>query len=139
VLDAAREDLADELRRLTDGAGVDVVIDNLALAELFGRYMPALATTGRVVVSGAIAFDPLPLDARSLYVNSQSIVGVRTGNLKRIAAFWETVRDGYRLREDVIERFPLERAADAHVALTERGLSGHVVLTVMPEEAVGGG
>lgn len=130
VVDTNRADLADELIRLTAGNGVDVVIDNVAVADLFARYMPALATTGRVVLSGALAFDPLPVDARSLYVNSQAIVGVRTGNRGKIERFWEAVSGGYRLPAEGIERFPLERVAAAHAALTNGGFSGPVVLDI---------
>jgi NADPH:quinone reductase-like Zn-dependent oxidoreductase len=127
VVDASRPDLADELLRLTDGGGVDVVVDNIAVVDLFKRYMPALGTTGRVVFSGAMAFEPLPVDVRSLYVNTNALIGVRTGNRAAVAAFWETVREGYRLPESLIDSVDMAHISDAHVARAN-GKAGHIVL-----------
>jgi NADPH:quinone reductase-like Zn-dependent oxidoreductase len=128
VVDAARPDLGETLLELTGGEGVDVVVDNVAVVDLYQRYMPALATTGRVVFSGAMAFDPLPVDARSLYVNTNSLIGVRSGNHAKIAAFWATVRDGYRLPESLIDTVGLEHIGDAHVARSN-GKAGHIILS----------
>jgi NADPH:quinone reductase-like Zn-dependent oxidoreductase len=128
VVDAARPDLAEVLLDLTGGEGVDVVVDNIAVVDLYQRYMPALGTTGRVVFSGAMAFDPLPVDARSLYVNTNSLIGVRSGNHSKVAAFWTAVRDGYRLPGSLIETVDLDHIGDAHVARSN-GKAGHIILS----------
>jgi D-arabinose 1-dehydrogenase-like Zn-dependent alcohol dehydrogenase len=127
VLDVTAEHLAEALIAATGGRGLDVVVDNLAMPELYRRYMPALATTGRVVLSGALVFEPLPVDARSLYVNTNSIIGLRTGNHAKIAKFWEVVRDGFRLPAELVETVALEDIAAAHEARTG-GKSGHMVV-----------
>jgi L-gulonate 5-dehydrogenase len=130
VLDVTAEHLADALIAATGGLGLDVVVDNLAKPDLYLRYMPALGTTGRVVLSGALVYEPLPVDARSLYVNTNSIIGVRTGNHSKIAKFWEVVRDGYRLPPELVEAVALEDVAAAHEARTA-GRSGHIVVCPM--------
>lgn len=128
VLGPHDEDLVVRLREVT-GDGVEVVIDNVALPEPFRRYMTALATRGRVVMSGAIsqqdvAFAPLPF-----YLGSQSIVGVRTGNARTNAAFWDEVRRGLRLPHEVLTALPLADAATAHERVSSDNKVGHVLLT----------
>ena len=129
VLNADREDLADALLEITDGMGVDIVVDNVCVAGLFERYMPALALRGRVVVSGAIGAGVVPLNVRPLYVGVKSILGLRSANRAQKSAFWEEVRAGLRLPAGLVEAFPLERAAEAHARLAEKRKTGHYVLT----------
>jgi NADPH:quinone reductase-like Zn-dependent oxidoreductase len=128
VLDPLREDLADALRERTGGHGVDVVVDNVTIAEIHSRYMPALAVRGRVVVSGAIGLAPLQLDPGPFYVRSQSMLGVRSATRRIIETFWEHVADGLRLPPAPTRCFPLEDAAAAHTALARGEKIGHFVL-----------
>jgi D-arabinose 1-dehydrogenase-like Zn-dependent alcohol dehydrogenase len=127
VIDAGSDRLAEDLHEASGAAGLDVVVDNLALPDLYVRYMPALGTTGRVVLSGALQFEPLPVDPRSLYVNTNSIIGVRTGNHGKIARFWQTVQDGYRLPAELVETVGFDAIRSAHEARSA-GKSGHLVL-----------
>ncbi|MFC4948371.1 alcohol dehydrogenase catalytic domain-containing protein [Pseudonocardia sp. GCM10023141] len=129
-LDGDRPDLADALLELTGDWGIDCVIDNLGFAGLWERYWPALADMGRIVVSGAIGGEPIPVRLAPLYLHSQSLLGVRTGNRAQTAALWEDVRAGFRLPPSLVTVLHLEQVAAAHTLIEEGGNRGQVVVTV---------
>jgi D-arabinose 1-dehydrogenase-like Zn-dependent alcohol dehydrogenase len=130
VLDGSSEELAEQVSEVTAGEGASAVVDNLALPELFSNYFAALAPLATVVISGSVASAPLPLDARSLYLRGQRVVGVRTGNHRQMYAFWRDVADGFSVPDELVHSFPLERAVDAHAALQDNIKPGNYVLTV---------
>ena len=130
VLTDQGEALTKGLLASTDGEGLDAVVDNLALVGPWEAYGAALAPLARVVVSGAIGNEPLPLDPRRLYLRNQSVIGVRTGNRAHIEALWEEVAAGFRIGPDLLETFPLEAAAEAHRGLEGDSKVGHHVLVV---------
>ncbi|HXH58508.1 zinc-binding alcohol dehydrogenase family protein [Iamia sp.] len=127
------DDLADEARRLTDGRGVDLVLDSV------GTTLPAsiraLAYRGRISYVGNAGRDPQPVDVSALMGGNQSIQGVFLGaellmgprahdNIARLlgeiaAGGLEVVIDG---------TFPLAEAAAAHAHLEAREAFGRVVL-----------
>jgi D-arabinose 1-dehydrogenase-like Zn-dependent alcohol dehydrogenase len=130
VLDGGSDLLAPQVESLTAGEGVSAVVDNLALPELFNNYFPALAPLATVVISGSVAAAPLALDARSLYLNGQRVVGVRTGNHRQIYEFWQDVAAGFTIPDELVHTFPLERAGEAHASLEENAKPGNYALTV---------
>lgn len=131
------EDLRERIKALTDGAGVDVVYDPVG-----GAYAePALRAVkwrGRFLVIGFAAGD-IPKMALNLpLVKGSSIVGVywgefarrepaRAADSMRQLARWYA--DG-KLKPHISATFPLERAADALTLMTQRQVTGKVVLTV---------
>lgn len=125
-------DLADALLELTGGAGLQVVIDNVALAEPFAAYMTAMATRGRVVMSGAMSPDPVSFVPQRFYVKSLSIVGVRTESRATRARFWDEVAGGLRLPDEALEAMPLEDAAKAHRHVESGAKLGHLLLEMTP-------
>jgi NADPH:quinone reductase-like Zn-dependent oxidoreductase len=132
VLDGESPTLAQDIRELTDGAGADCVVDNLGIAALWQAYYPAVADLGRIVVSGAIGREPVPLELGPLYLRSQSIIGIRTGNRRHMAALWEDVGRGFRLRSSLVRPMPLAAAASAHRAVENGENRGQIVLIPDP-------
>jgi D-arabinose 1-dehydrogenase-like Zn-dependent alcohol dehydrogenase len=128
VVDAEGPAVADRLDEITGGEGVEVVVDNVTRPEAFMAYMPALTLRGRVVISGAISQEPLPLLPLPLYVKSQSILGMRTANRGQRAEFWDLVDDGFRLPEQFLQTFALEEASAAHESLAQGAKLGHYLL-----------
>lgn len=132
AFDGGSPDLAEQLREATGGWGIDCVIDNLGLPQLWAGYRPAIATLGRIVVSGAIGREPIPMELLPFYLHSQSLLGVRTGNSQDIAALWQDVRDGFRLAESAVVTRSWTDMHEVH-ALVEQGRSiGQTVLEVTP-------
>jgi NADPH2:quinone reductase len=126
-------DFAAEARRLTDGRGVDLVVDSVG-STLPGS-LRALAYRGRVSYVGNAGRDSTKIDAAALMGGNQSITGVFLGaelalgsraheNIGRLLG--EVAAGDLQV---VIDRtFPLAEAAAAHAYLEDRRAFGRVVL-----------
>ncbi|WP_432835719.1 alcohol dehydrogenase catalytic domain-containing protein [Dactylosporangium sp. CA-092794] len=120
IFDGADPELAAKLRAHTGGWGIDCVVDNLGLPDLWLAYRPAVATLGRIVVSGAIGRDAIPMELLPFYLHSQSLIGVRTGNFTQMAGLWSDVSAGFRLPGTVVRTMPWTDMPQAH-AMVENG------------------
>ena len=129
------QDFEVEVRRLTGGAGVQVVYDSVGRTT-WERSLRCLARRGMLVLfgqsSGAIpSFDPLLLSrSGSLYV-TRPVLGDYTATraelLERANEVLGWVRDG-TLRLRIGGEFPLSQAAEAHRALQGRATTGKLLL-----------
>jgi NADPH2:quinone reductase len=126
----------EEVRRLTGGRGAEVVLD-LVGGPAFGQSLRMAAAGGRVVAMANVALAPSSIDTRDFYPKNLTIHGFQVTNLLELGydprpdlrELADQVAAG-RLRVPVESRFPLERAADAHRQLEQRGNRGKIVLTV---------
>jgi NADPH2:quinone reductase len=132
-IDYTSEDAAAAARRLTDGRGVDLVVDSVGGSTLAGS-LRALAYRGRCITVGQAGRDPQPLDVSSLMGGNQSLTGVFLGAeiatpraRTMIADLIDDVAAG-RLEVLVDRTFPLSEAAAAHAFLESRQAVGRVVL-----------
>lgn len=128
------DDFADVARRLTDGRGVDLVVESVG-TTLEGS-MRSLAYRGRISYVGDAGRDLQPVDVTVLKAGNQSIHGVFLGaelfagpraydNIVRLIGL---VASG--VLQVVVDRtFPLAEAAAAHAYLEDRKAFGRVVLT----------
>jgi NADPH:quinone reductase-like Zn-dependent oxidoreductase len=119
-------DFAEEVRRITDKRGVDVVIEHTGAAT-FGQSFRALARGGRMVTCGATSGPQATFDLRYLFLRKLSILGStmgRKGDLITMMRFFEQGK----LRPVLDRVLPLERAAEGHRVLAERAQFGKVVL-----------
>ncbi|TQM43797.1 quinone oxidoreductase family protein [Pseudonocardia cypriaca] len=134
MIDGDRPDLAEALRTDVDGVGdvdgIDCVVDNLGITELWNAYLPALAPMGTIVMSGAISHDPVPVPLLTFYLRSQSLIGVRTGNRAQRAALWADVANGFRPPASHLQLLGWDRAAEAHAAVERGEAHGQIVLRV---------
>lgn len=129
-------DFADEARRLTDGRGVDYIVDGVA-AGTFRAGLRALADRGRICVFGRAAgppepFSPMELLARSLVVAGGSMhnfLRTRDEVLAKIDHVWQGVREGW-LAPPIHAVVPLDDAARAHELLESRATTGKLVLEI---------
>ncbi|WP_431911001.1 quinone oxidoreductase family protein [Amycolatopsis thermoflava] len=128
--DSERDDLAAAILDRTDGWGVDCVVDNLGYAPLWNRYRPALADMGRIVVSGALGTEPIPMQLSPFYLRSQSLIGVRTGNRAQMRALWEDVRAGFELPASLITPVDWTDVVDAHQTVENGTARGQLVLRI---------
>jgi NADPH:quinone reductase len=120
-------------RELTDGRGVDLVVDSVG-STLTGSVQ-ALAYRGRVTLVGQAGRDPQPFDASMLMMGNQTLTGVFFGAevttdrvQAMVARHLEDIAAG-ELRVVVDRTFPLSDAAGAHAYLESRQAFGRVVLT----------
>jgi NADPH:quinone reductase-like Zn-dependent oxidoreductase len=95
---------------------------------MFPKVQAALGRLGRLVSSGAQVAEPVPLDMRSLYLKSQSVVGIRTHTQAALDGFWELAADGLETLVD--KTFPLDDVVEAHRYVEAEKNFGRVVLTI---------
>lgn len=150
AIDYIRLDWTREVMRLTEGRGVEVIIDPLGGAEWKKSYR-ALRSTGRLGMFGASTamesrlpgvlklldvglgmpwFNPV-----SLMNQNRSVFGVNLGHLwdepMKIRAWMKAVLDGVEagwLRPHVDRVFPLAQVGEAHAYIAARKNIGKVVL-----------
>ena len=129
------EDVAAEVRRLTDGRGADVVYDSVGKSTVEASFA-SLRVRGLLVLFGQSSgpvppIDPLRLTAMgSLFVTRPTLAHYTADRAElelRAGAVLEAVAAG-RLRLRVGARFPLAEAASAHRALEGRATTGKVLL-----------
>jgi NADPH2:quinone reductase len=135
TIDYTRHDFAAEVKKLTDGRGVNVVYDSVG-KETYERSLDALAPLGMLVIFGQASgpvppFDTAVLNAKGSLslarpslthnVTSRADVAWRAGDLFR----WiEAGKLGVR----ICKTFTLAAAADAHRELESRRSTGKILL-----------
>jgi NADPH:quinone reductase len=137
VIRYTERDFEDETRRLTGGAGVDVVYDSVG-ATTFMKSLSVLRPLGMLVLfgasSGAVApLDPMKLNEKgSVFLTRPSLyhyVSDREALLRRAGAVFGSIADG-SLQLRIGGTYPLERAADAHRDLEGRKTTGKLLLEI---------
>ncbi|MFE6337645.1 NAD(P)H-quinone oxidoreductase [Streptomyces sp. NPDC057798] len=130
------QDFVEEVRKATDGAGADVILDNMG-AKYLDRNVRALAVNGRVAIIGMqggikgelniatllgkrAAVTATSLRARPLTEKTSIVAAVREH-------VWPLV-DGGHVRPVVDREVPMRDAADAHRIVEESGHVGKVLL-----------
>jgi putative PIG3 family NAD(P)H quinone oxidoreductase len=131
------QDFVEEVRSATDGAGADVILDNMG-AKYLARNVEALATEGRLVVIGMQGGAKGELDLGLLMRKRGAVVATTlrarpTEEKASICAavvehVWPLVADG-TLEVLVHDTFPLDRASDAHRVMESGEHTGKIVIT----------
>jgi NADPH:quinone reductase len=128
-------DFEAEVKRLTGGAGVDVVYDSVGKTT-FDKSLASLRPRGMLVLfgqsSGSVApLDPQILNTRgSVFLTRPSLahyVLTREELLWRAGDVFTAVERG-QLVPRIDRTFPLSDAADAHRALESRATTGKLIL-----------
>jgi NADPH:quinone reductase-like Zn-dependent oxidoreductase len=128
VIHHHEQDIVEEIQRLTNRRGVDVVIEHVGEAT-WARSVRSLARRGRLVTCGATTGANGTLDLRALFAKQLTIRGSymgTKGELLRAAPFFFAGQ----LKPVVDRTFPLEQAALAQRRLEESGQFGKIVLVV---------
>ncbi len=136
TIDYKEQDFVEEVERATDGAGVDVILDNMGAAYL-SRNVAALATEGRLVVIGMQGGTRAELDLNALMRKRAAVIAttLRARPVAEKAAIcravtehvWPLVADG-TIRAIVDTTMPLAEAAEAHRRMESGGHTGKIVL-----------
>jgi NADPH2:quinone reductase len=134
VINYASADFSAEVKRLTEGRGVDVVYDSVGKTTFDGS-LDSLAPRGMLVLFGQASgpvgsLDLLRLSKGSYFLTRPSLVhytATRAELLMRAEDIFGLVARG-ELRVRIDRTFPLADAASAHRALTGRATTGKVLL-----------
>jgi NADPH:quinone reductase-like Zn-dependent oxidoreductase len=128
TINYAAGDLEKEVRRLTGGAGADVIIEHTG-GPLFTQALACLGRGGRLVTCGATGGAEASFDIRSLFVRHVSLLGSYMGGLWELHAVLRLAAQG-RVRAVVDRTFPLAEAADAQRRMEARANTGKIVLAI---------
>jgi len=136
VIDYQSQDFAEEVMKLTDGAGVNVVYDSVG-RDTMAKSLNCARRHGTVVnfgqSSGAYAdFQIKDLAAGSLYLTRPTLFHFATERAwleSASADMFAKIADG-TLNVSINKRAPLEDVASVHEALASRQTTGCTVLTV---------
>jgi NADPH2:quinone reductase len=139
AIDYKAQDFAEEVKRLTSGKGVDVVLDMVG-APYFARNLRCLRMDGRLVLiaflNGHVAesADLRPIMLKRLTVTGSTMRPRSTAEKGAIARaleekVWPLLAAG-KAMPHIHAAFPLERVADAHRLMESSAHIGKIMLTV---------
>jgi NADPH2:quinone reductase len=119
-----------QVSALTDGRGVDVVLEMLANVNL-DHDLDVLAQGGRVVVignRGRVEIDPRKTMAKDAAILGMTLFNATRAEFKEIHAGLVAGLESGTLSPVIAREMPLAEAAAAHVAVMEPGATGKIVL-----------
>jgi len=132
------QDFVEEIKKATDGRGVDVVLDMVA-GDYINRDIACLADDGRIVIIALLGGSKATIDCnhvmrRRLTVTGSTLRPRPVQFKQRIAQslkahVWPLLEAG-KVRPVIHATFPLERACDAHAMMDAGDQVGKIVLTV---------
>ncbi|ANH92485.1 MULTISPECIES: NAD(P)H-quinone oxidoreductase [unclassified Streptomyces] len=136
LINYREQDFVEEIRRATDGAGADVILDNMG-AKYLDRNVRALAVNGRLAIIGMQGGAKGELNIGALLAKRGAIsaTSLRARPLDEKAAIvaavrehvWPLIADGH-VRPIVDREVPMRDAATAHRIVEESGHIGKVLL-----------
>lgn len=135
-IDYSTQDFVEEARNLTEGRGVDVVLDLMG-GEYLDRNLRALAVEGRLVVIGLMGGAKAELNMARLLTRRLTVTAstLRSRSVDERAALarrlvddvWPGFDDG-SLRPVIDQVLPLDRVAEAHARMASSSHIGKIVL-----------
>jgi putative PIG3 family NAD(P)H quinone oxidoreductase len=136
AIDYKAEDFVEVVKERTDGAGADVILDNMG-ASYLGRNVSTLATEGRLVVIGMQGGTKGELDLSALMRKRGAIIAatLRARPADEKAAIcasvvehvWPLVAEG-KVREIVDTTLPLDDVRRAHELMESGTHTGKILL-----------
>ena len=123
---AAHPEFHRYVRGLTDGEGVDVVV-NYTGGDSWVRSLKSVRHGGRILTCGATAgFDP-PTDIRYIWRKEMDIIGSDGWRRQDLIDLLNAVRDG-RITPVIGAVLPLDQTAEGHRLLEEREIFGKAIV-----------
>lgn len=127
VVDHYKQDVAKEVKKLTGGRGVDIVVDHVGSAT-WQASMRSLAKGGKLVTCGATTGFEVAFDLRFLFIRQQSIIGSTMGSRGDMFRIMQLIQAG-KMRGVVDKVFPFAEVAKAHEHLDKGEQFGKVILS----------
>jgi acryloyl-coenzyme A reductase len=120
------EDFSERVRALTQGQGVDVVIDNVG-TPLFTPIRRSLATNGRWVLVGQLTGDFVPFNPAQLFLRNQSMLSVHSTTRTQLEDTLALIARG-DIRPVISGIHGFEDIAAVHQRMERGGVSGRIVI-----------
>lgn len=128
VINYRQKDFSEEVRRLTDKRGVNVIFEHIG-PDTWPKNLLCLARLGRMVTCGATSGPQATVDIRYIFSRQQSIIGCYMGGRAELLQVLRLVESG-KLRPVVDRVFPLKETAAAQQYMLDRKNFGKIVLKV---------
>jgi NADPH:quinone reductase-like Zn-dependent oxidoreductase len=144
VIDYQQQDFQEEVAKLTDGRGVDVILDHIGAAYLHAN-LKSLAVNGTLMLIGVMGGAKNDLNLAQLMVKRQKIVGSvlrprpvdeKAAIISRFASETLGLFSDGKIIPLVHKVFPLEKVVEAHKLMESSGHFGKLVLIVDSESAL---
>jgi len=134
VIIYTKTDFAEEVKKLTDGTGVDLILDAVGKTTFPGD-MQAAKTRGNIVIYGGASgpadpVSPNSFSAKGLTVSGASLpqyIATRADILRRADDLMAGIKAGW-LKLSIERIFSLEEAGEAHRLLESRATSGKLLI-----------
>ena len=121
-----KQRISDEVRKLTNKEGVDIVIEHVGVAT-WEESVKSLKSSGTLVTCGATTGPNVAIDLRHLFARQLRLLGSYMGTMGELHEVLGQVFAG-RLKPVVDRVFPLSEIRAAHEYLEKSQMFGKVVL-----------
>jgi NADPH:quinone reductase-like Zn-dependent oxidoreductase len=126
VIDHYQQKISEEVKRITGGEGVDIVVEHVGKAT-WQESLKCLKPAGTLVTCGATTGPEVSIDLRFAYSRQLSILGSYMGTMGELYEVLPHVFSG-RLKPVVDSTFPLKDARAAHERMQKSEMFGKIVL-----------
>lgn len=127
VVNYGEQDLTEEIMRVSDGHGVDLVYDNIANPKTFPKALAAMAHDSRLVTAGAHGGPVVPLDCFKLYDSKITIMGSAGSTMENVRQALDAAGKG-KIKVNIEKVFPLSQIVEAHKLIESGSVPGKVIL-----------
>ncbi len=130
ALDHHGKDFAEQIAKLTENRGVNVIIEMLANVNL-GKDLTLLSRFGRVVVVGSrgpVEINPRDAMGKDGAILSMVLFNASEAELAQIHAALVAALESGEARPVIGKKIPLAEAARAHEEIMQGGATGKIVL-----------
>ena len=126
VINYREKDFFAEVKKITHGHGVDVVLEHIG-PETFAKSLASLTKKGRLVTCGVTSGPMINLDLRFIFVRQLSIAGCYMGGLNELKRVIRRM-ERKKLKPVVDKVFPLREARAALERMQSRANFGKIIL-----------
>lgn len=126
TINHTRQSIADEVKRLTNKRGVDVVVEHVG-AAVWEACFDSLSTYGRLVTCGMTTGADLKLNGQGLFGRQRTILGSFMGGKGELMDALKFIAQR-KLRAVIDSTFPLQEAAAAQRKMEGREFFGKILL-----------
>jgi NADPH:quinone reductase-like Zn-dependent oxidoreductase len=118
--------ISDEVKKITNREGVDIVLEHVGVAT-WGESIKSLKPGGTLVTCGATTGPDAKIDLRFLYSKQFNLLGSYMGTMGELHAVLKHVFSG-KIGAVVDRAFPLAEARKAHEYMEKSEMFGKIVL-----------
>jgi NADPH:quinone reductase-like Zn-dependent oxidoreductase len=126
VINHSGQSIAEEVKRLTNKRGVDVIFEHVG-AAVWEDCFESLATYGRLVTCGTTSGPEVKLNLQLLYGRQRTILGSFMGGKGELMDALKLIGQR-RLKAVIDSAFPLKDAAEAQKKMESRNFFGKILL-----------